>query len=136
MSAIDSDVTVPIHMRAQHCAGVWDIDKNRPAKRAEKNVGYFALPSDGTRCWERNQNWKSGKDVRPKTYRNFASQRAPKKLDRFLLDFYLWVKQHVPVKLCIHTYARAARRVTVTPVSIADTLTYLRFACRRSCHET
>ena len=36
VSAIDSEVTVPIHMRAQHCAGVWDIDKNRPAKRTEK----------------------------------------------------------------------------------------------------
>ena len=52
-----------------------------------------------------------------------AARRAAKKFDLFLLDFYLWVKQHVPVKLCIHTYARAARRGTVTSVSIADTLT-------------
>ena len=52
-----------------------------------------------------------------------AARRAAKKSDLFLLDFYLWVKQHVPVKLCIHTYARAARRGTVTSVSIADTLT-------------
>ena len=109
MSAIDSDVTVPVRTRAQRSAGVRDIDKNRSAKRAEKKEEYFALPSDGTRCWERNQNWKSGKDVHPKTYRNFASQRAPKKFDRFLLDFYLWVKQHVPVKHSVRTYARAAR---------------------------
>ena len=53
-----------------------------------------------------------------------AARRAAKKFDLFLLDFYLWVKQHVPVKLCIHTYARAARRGTVTSVSIADTLRF------------
>ena len=36
VSAIYSDVTVPVRTRAQRSAGVGDIDKNRPAKRAEK----------------------------------------------------------------------------------------------------
>ena len=37
VSAIDSDVTVPVRTRAQRSAGVRDIDKNRPAKRVEKS---------------------------------------------------------------------------------------------------
>ena len=53
---------------------------------------------------------------------DFAARRAAKFVGVFLLDFYLWVKEHVPVKLSVRTYARAARRGTVTSVSIADTL--------------
>ena len=36
MSAIDSDVTVPVRTRAKRSAGVRDIDKNWAAKRAGK----------------------------------------------------------------------------------------------------
>ena len=60
MSAIDSDVTVPVRTRAQGCAGVRDIDKNRPAKRVEKiwNILLYHQMVQGAGSEIRDENLK------------------------------------------------------------------------------
>ena len=65
VSAIDSNVTVTVRTRAQGCAGVRDIDKNRPAKRADffLDILLFRQMVQGAGSEIRDENLKKHKTI-------------------------------------------------------------------------